>query len=394
MSKKKIGIYLAAKPSSGGIFQYALCLITALNELDCKKYSIHYFIENLSWEEYIPKNGKTYYNPPSKLKRLLGRIVRRYSFNTSNKYAYFFNKSISSINTSSCDLILYPSQDNLCYQTNKPSLTAIHDLMHRYEPHFSEYQDGEYERREKHYSEICRNANGILVDSNLGKNHVEESYNVDANKVHILPFVPPFHLTKLTETNIIKKYNLNPKFIFYPAQFWEHKNHSTLINAFKIIINKGIDIQLVLVGAKKNNFNAIIKLIEKYNLTSNIIILGYVSDQELLSLYKSAIAMVFPSLIGPTNIPPMESLLLGCPLIVSNAYAMPEQVGDSALLINPKSAEDIAEKIELLYNNINLRSELILKGKVQANKWNHKKFNAKLELIISRVLQDSTLINE
>ena len=108
---------------------------------------------------------------------------------------------------------------------------------------------------------------------------------------------------------------------------------------------------------KKNNFNAIIKLIEKYNLTSNIIILGYVSDQELLSLYKSAIAMVFPSLIGPTNIPPMESLLLGCPLIVSNAYAMPEQV-------------------------------------VQANKWNYEKFNAKLELIISRVLQDSTLINE
>lgn len=378
-------MYLAAKPEAGGIYQYAMSLIVALEKMK-QDIDVTCFIENEDWIKYIPSDFQIVMNSPVPWRRALGRFVRKFSFNLWNKSAGIYNRSVRSINKSSCNLIIYPSQDSLTYQSSKPSLTAVHDLMHRYESHFQEYQGKVYQERERHYSAICECASGILVDSEMGKKHVEESYQVSSDRVMILPFVPPMHLLQSKFVDITSKYNLPEQFFFYPAQFWEHKNHLNLIRACCELRRRNKEVHIVFIGSPKNNFQNVKKEIERLEMQNNISILGYIPQDEMYSFYKSATAMVFVSLAGPTNIPPMEAQLLGCPAIVSNAYAMPEQVGKGALLIDAKNPSDIADKMEELISSPTLSEELIRLGSENVHFWDQEKFNERLSNIIHSVI--------
>ncbi len=206
-----------------------------------------------------------------------------------------------------------------------------------------------------------------------------------------MPFVPPFYLLNSREVDVKSKYSLPDRYIFYPAQFWEHKNHINLFEALKILKTDGVDVDLVLVGSKNtknNNYEKSMNAIERLGLSDRVHILGYVPNDDTYSLYTNAVATTFVSLTGPTNIPPVEALLTGCPLICSNVYAMPEQVGDAALLIEPKNPVDIAEKIKRIWQDENLRGELRKKGFQRTQKYGQKDFDLILGALIDKVVRD------
>ena len=92
--------------------------------------------------------------------------------------------------------------------------------------------------------------------------------------------------------------------------------------------------------------------------------------------------MIMPSFFGPTNIPPLEAMALGCPVAVSNNYAMGEQVGDAGLLFSPYSPEEIAQCIFRLWTDESLRQRLIENGHKQINKWTKKDFENRLMDIV------------
>jgi glycosyltransferase involved in cell wall biosynthesis len=79
-------------------------------------------------------------------------------------------------------------------------------------------------------------------------------------------------------------------------------------------------------------------------------------------LYKLATALVMPTLFESVSMPIWEAFHLGCPVVSSNVCALPEQVGDAGLLFDPNNIEDIAEKIYIIWNDENLRQELIKRG--------------------------------
>jgi glycosyltransferase involved in cell wall biosynthesis len=218
--------------------------------------------------------------------------------------------------------------------------------MHRYEKFPEVLENGEFEWRETHYSNICQWSEGILVDSKVGQKHVSQCYNVKLDDIFILPYIAPKYIyDSSNESEIVGKYNLPDKYLFYPAQFWQHKNHENLIKAIHQVKNKIADIQLVLAGSKKNGYESAQNLVKSLNLTPNIHFLGYVPDNDMPAIYKRARAMIMPTFFGPTNIPPLEGFALGCPVAVSNIYGMPEQVKDAALLFNPNSVAEIAASI-------------------------------------------------
>ena len=100
---------------------------------------------------------------------------------------------------------------------------AVHDLMHRYESHFEEYQGKVFARRESHYRSICAAAAADPGGLELGKRQVIESYDVQPGKVFVLPFAPPSYLAESREVDVRAKYGLPEQYLFYPAQFWEHR---------------------------------------------------------------------------------------------------------------------------------------------------------------------------
>jgi glycosyltransferase involved in cell wall biosynthesis len=265
-----------------------------------------------------------------------------------------------------------------------PSIVSIFDLMHRYERRFPEVSHGmKFLRRESHYKKICRYSAGLLVDSAVGREHVEVSYSVDRERVHVLPFIAPPHLDDVHDER--DTLEVPGKFLFYPAQFWRHKNHIRLIRALAGLTDRCPDMQLVLAGSRKNNFEAVRNLISDLGLTDRVHILGYVSDPQIVSLYRRARALIMPTFFGPTNIPPLEAMALGCPVAASNIYAMPEQLGGAALMFDPNSVDDIAEAMYRLWTDDALCAELSRKGLERNAAWTQAEFSARLLSIVRRV---------
>lgn len=385
----KIGVLLTSPKEVGGIYQYSLSIIEALNILHKKKkFKITYYYTDKHWEKHIPKIERTKYIHKSLFKKALRKLFYLFLSNKLKPFLFkeFLNEEVKILNKSDCDLIIFPSQNITSYQINKKSLSTIHDLMHKYENQFSEYTKDTILQRDIHYQNICNFCDGILVDSKIGKNHVIETYKVKKNKILTLPFVIPKYLLKKHKINVFKKFSIKKNYLFYPAQYWEHKNHINLIKAFKDVLKKNKNISLVFCGAKKNYYDKIYNFVQLKKLQDKIYFLGRVPDHDMSSLYSNAIATVYPSLCGPTNIPPLESISLSTPLICSDAYSMKNQMGNSAIFFNPKSYKDISKKIDLILNNKKLRNDLIKNGRKKMSDYNIKHFSNLLENYIYKIV--------
>ena len=109
--------------------------------------------------------------------------------------------------------------------------------------------------------------------------------------------------------------------------------------------------------------------------------MDYVPNDVLGGIYMRARAFVMPTFYGPTNIPPLEAIALGCPVAVSNIYGMPNQLGDAALYFDNTSSKDVANCIERLWLDDHLSLQLKENGQKHFNKWNQTHFDARLKFI-------------
>jgi glycosyltransferase involved in cell wall biosynthesis len=107
----------------------------------------------------------------------------------------------------------------------------------------------------------------------------------------------------------------------------------------------------------------------KWELSSQVHILGYVPQKDMIALYRNALVLTFITFFGPDNLPPLEAFALGCPVIASNVSGAEEQLGDAALLVDPKNPEQIADAIFNVYNSPEQRNILIERGLKRAHQW-------------------------
>jgi glycosyltransferase involved in cell wall biosynthesis len=255
-----------------------------------------------------------------------------------------------------------------------PYILTIWDLQHRLQPFFPEVsQAGEWDSREQIYSKSLRRAAFLITGTHTGKSEIERFYQVDAARIKILPLPTPKFLQTdfIIEKNIlITKYKIPDKYLFYPAQFWPHKNHMTLLKAVQVLKNRyDISMPVVFVGSNKGNIEYIKSLARQLNILDQVNFLGFVPQEDLIALYRHAFALVFVSLFGPDNIPPLEAFALECPVIASRVPGSEEQLGDAAILVDPKDTEQIVSAVQLLHIDSDFRSLLIQKGLNRASQW-------------------------
>ena len=377
---KKIGLYLDAV-ITGGTFQYNLSILEAFRSFPTDKVRTVIAYSSDLWKSYLQKENISAVEIKRTIFSRLWFQIRMplWLWRNNGKYFDTFSKTFVQ---QKCDLWVFPSQDIWSYSLPVPTLGTIHDLMHRYENQFPESgSKKEYRVREKHYARMCSKAEGILVDSKLGKQQLVESYNVPNSTVHVLPFIAPKYIYETTKS-IQLNFNLPPKYLFYPAQFWKHKNHKALVRALSLLIAKLPDLKMVFVGSPNNGYDSLIKLIKKLGLQEVFTFLDQVTDEQMRELYTKAHALIMPTFFGPTNIPPLEAFACGCPVAVSNVYAMPEQVGDAGLVFNPNSDIEISNTIYKLWTNDNITQNLIEKGYQKSQDWGQKHFTKRLLEII------------
>nr|WP_297707381.1 glycosyltransferase family 1 protein [uncultured Butyrivibrio sp.] len=238
----------------------------------------------------------------------------------------------------------YPADVDL----TTPFIYTIWDIGHRVMPAFPETTKPMY-RWNGHETQCARmlaKATFILTGNETGKQEILQNYSVMGSKIRIVPFPVSFFCY---ENESKPGFELPKDYFFYPAQFWPHKNHACIVKALAFLRReKNIDAHVIFTGSDKGNKAYIKGLAEKLGVSDLINFAGFVSYEEMKYLYTHARGMVFASLMGPNNIPPIEAVYLGCPLIITDIPGHKEQMGESALFFDGYDEKSLAACMEKL----------------------------------------------
>ena len=256
-----------------------------------------------------------------------------------------------------------------------PYITNVWDVEHRQQPYFPEVSSfGEWESRERRCREIFSRAAYILTPNSRGKEEIVAFYGIAPERVRTLAHATPDFVLKeggrVVEKKSLEHLGIQGDYFFYPAQFWPHKNHAVLLLALKCLKERdGYAPQLVLCGSDKGNRAFVEQSIRELGLKDQVIFPGFVSREDLVTLYRQAVALVYPSFGGPENLPPLEAFALGCPVIASSIPGALVQLADAAMLVDAVTPELWAQAMLSMKRDEALRQGYIAKGKARAARY-------------------------
>jgi glycosyltransferase involved in cell wall biosynthesis len=261
------------------------------------------------------------------------------------------------------DVIHFPYQAYTV--TDVPAVFNPHDLQHVYFPEF--FEGEECERREALYAEACGHARAVVVASRFVKQDVVSRYGVAADNVHVISWGPPTQAYARSDAAQVQavraKFRLPEMFAIYPAQLWPHKNHKRLLESLAWLRDhESLRVPLVCTGADTKYRRQIEQAMIALGLSGQVWLVGRVDEAELMALYSMARMMVVPTLFEAISFPILEAFAEGIPVACSDIGALPEQVGDAALLFDPLVIGAMASSIGRMYRDGDLREALVRRG--------------------------------
>lgn len=388
---KRISIFIDSEFLGNGGSQYTKALLNALISLSPNNFSLTVIYTHNCWENYLNTfhEIKIVFFKRSKFLNRFYQVLISFDFHSIAKLiAHSIDKKVEFIETQNFDFIILPVSNTLGCLLNAKVIGTIHDLMHRYERQFKEAGGLlRYHYRDNYFKNLLLFSTAILVDSGFGKKQILDSYNQIKSKIFTLPYIAPdyFYSKEISQQSLSDYTVPGRRYLFYPALFQPHKNHINLIKAIKILKERGHLIDLLLAGKKQLEYKKLLKFVNDNDLGEQVKFLGYLPDTDIIYLYKNAFALVMPTFFGPTNIPPIEAIVLNCPPIVSNIYGMPEQLGDAAMYFDPSNPAEIADTIESLLTNSELRNNLLKNGINSREKFSQKRFESDLRNILQQL---------
>lgn len=244
--------------------------------------------------------------------------------------------------TSNWNLVLY----------KLPFMITIFDGCHRDSPEFDEVREfAQFERREIVWRSACTKAAVVITNANELTDILCLRYAMARDHAVCIPLSPSPYVTRANaddatregDSAILSRYGLQPGYLFYPAQFWSHKNHATILLAIRLLRDQGQKHTLVLCGSDPGGRSTFEALVTQHKLEDSVRILGFVPSVELATLYRAANAMVMATYFGPTNLPPLEAWAVGTPVIYPEA--LKAQAGDAAILFDYDDPVSLAKAI-------------------------------------------------
>ncbi len=228
-----------------------------------------------------------------------------------------------------------------------PAVTTVHDVLDKLHPEV--FSRGERAYRRVVYGWTARLSRLIIVPSEHSKEVLVERAGLDPARIRVIPLgVSQERFQPGTEER--------EPFLLYPADNWPHKNHARLVEAFTRVRETRPELRLVLVGARLDGIAS----------APGVDVRGYVPPEKLAELYRTATALVFPTLHETFGLPPLEAMASGCPVVVSRAGSLPEICGEAARYFDPRSTDEL---VEAILGVVERPTELVAKGLEQAKRY-------------------------
>lgn len=268
------------------------------------------------------------------------------------------------------DLVHFPHFNVPVFYNGKYVVT-IHDLIHQHHrlSRATMLNPFAFKIKQIGYRKVFKAAisksQKILVPSKSVQQLLTSEWNVDRKKIIVTPEAVDNYILKTADKirrdeciKILNKYEIRRPYLFYVGNAHPHKNVEGLIRAFLKLRQKYSHLELALSGYDHYFWQRL----EKENQHEGIIYTGYVSDEELVALYKGAEVFVMPSLEEGFGIPILEAMACSCPVVTSNTASLPEVGGEACLYFDPTSVDDMSEKVSLVLDDEKLQQKLVKKG--------------------------------
>lgn len=285
------------------------------------------------------------------------------------EHAYF-----SSSQTKQFDLIHAPGYIAPVFPRIPVALT-VHDLHALTHPELCSTLNRYYYRLFLPLS--IKKANCVIVPSVFVAEEVLKLFDISQRKIFVIPEAAESKFKLISDETLKRaisvKYNLPEKFILFVGNIEPKKNVNLLFTIYEFLVERHPELGLVLVGRWGWESRALkSKFIELHNRYSNLIWTDYITSDDLSVIYNLATVFVFPSLIEGFGIPPLEAMACGVPVVTSNRGAIPEVVGDAAIVIDPEQQKDYAIWIEKMLLQPSFRQEFCEKGREHIKKYSWK----------------------
>ncbi|MEY4938646.1 MAG: hypothetical protein RIQ93_381 [Verrucomicrobiota bacterium] len=244
----------------------------------------------------------------------------------------------------------------------KPSVLTFHDMQERFYPEF--FTPKEMEERFFHYDWSLRMADAVVAISAFTRDMAVQLAGASRRKFHIVHHVPDILPPPLKPAGWTTAMENRP-FVFYPANFWRHKNHLRLLAAMTQVAGRNPAIALVCTGSLLGREAEWHEAVRAADVSDRVLHLGKVPRAEISWLYQHARALVFPSLFEGFGIPLIEAMQAGCPIACGQNTSQPDVARESALYFDAENPASIAAAMVRIVEDTPLRNRLVEAGRAR-----------------------------
>lgn len=277
-------------------------------------------------------------------------------------------------------------------ETGIPTISVLYDLQHVVFPQFLDA--AEIGVRNNFTKELAERADHIVCISEYMRQAVLAHLKTRPEKTHTVYIGIHSRLSapdpKTDEEACTSLGIAQRPYMFYPANFWPHKNHRMLLTVYGMFLSRHPEspLDLVFTGALPELENDIKAAVERMGLAERVHFLGFLPQAQLEVVLSRCEFLIFPSLYEGFGIPVLEAMSMGKPVICSNTASLPEIAGDAALYFDPRKPGDILNCLERVAADSGVREILSRKGRSHAQGFSFDIMKGAYEDIFALTLQE------
>lgn len=256
--------------------------------------------------------------------------------------------------------VIFPSLIDLGKNLPVKWCMNVWDCQHKYYPQYFPWYMRMY--RDWFYNKVFKYVDAIVVNSLNAKNDFSRFYNVDPNKIKVLPLLPTMDHSLIgdNDDNILEKYDILEPYFLISNRFWLHKSHDTAIKALAKIVNeRKYNVSLICTGGmtdnrdkKQSHLNYLYKLVNDYNLQSHVKFLGIIPKKDQIELMKRAISVIQPSQFeGDCSGQIIDAITIGQRAICSDIEPLKEVANEGNIAyFRLDDVDELADRMEVFIN--------------------------------------------
>ena len=274
-----------------------------------------------------------------------------------------------------------------------PLVVTVHDVIHLVFPQHRSRAALLYARAM--LAGVARRAAHVITVSQASRADLVERVGLPAERITVIPNGLAPDARPVTDPAVLdevrRAYALDRPFLLYAGNLrMKHKNVETLLRAYRLLCEHRADPPLlVLAGGDPPDWlrTGIADMLGPY--ATNVRLTGFVPRAHLIALYTLAVVFQWPSLYEGFGLPPLEAMACGTPVVSSNASAMPEVLGDAAMLVPPTEPEAFADATARLLDDAALHARLTVAGQERAAHYSWSEHARHTLAVYERVAQDA-----